>query len=131
MGIDIKVSMDYTHLTMTGKYEKLGKEIGELVDAKNKAYGDSFNQVGKFLEILYPDGIPVENYSDALCIVRIFDKLKRIATNKDALGEDPYRDLVGYGLLGVAKNLEQAPEQQSQQDCPPPPRVEDLKILKG
>jgi hypothetical protein len=91
---------------MTGKYEKLGKEIGQLVDEKNKAYGDSFNQVGKFLKILYPNGIPVESYTDALCIVRIFDKLKRIATNKDALGEDPYRDLVGYGLLGIAKNIE-------------------------
>lgn len=88
----------------SNKYEELGKEIGALVDEKNAAYGDSFNQAGKFLEILYPDGIPVSAYTDALCIVRIFDKLKRIATDKDALGENPYRDVAGYALLGIMKD---------------------------
>lgn len=89
---------------MTGKYEKLGQEIGTLVDEKNAAYGDSFGQVGKFLEILYPNGIPVHAYTDALCIVRIFDKLKRIATKKDAFSESPYRDIGGYALLGAMKD---------------------------
>jgi len=88
------------------KYTELAKEIGNLVDEKNKAYGNSFNEVGEFLKILYPNGIPVESYTDALCIVRIFDKLKRIATNKDAFGESPYRDIAGYALLGAQKDLE-------------------------
>ncbi len=88
------------------KYTELANEIGNLVDEKNKAYGNSFNEVGEFLKILYPNGIPVESYTDALCIVRIFDKLKRIATNKDAFGESPYRDIAGYALLGAQKDLE-------------------------
>lgn len=82
-----------------GKYEKIGTEIGRLVDKKNKAYGDAFNKSGEFLKILYPEGIRPEQYNDMLAIVRIFDKLMRIATDKNALNENPYNDIAGYGIL--------------------------------
>lgn len=85
------------------KYEQLSLEIGKLVDEKQAAYGDSFGKAGAVMKILYPDGIPVEKIDDALCIVRIIDKLFRIATDKDALGESPYRDIAGYGLLGAGR----------------------------
>jgi hypothetical protein len=84
-----------------GEYERLALEIGKLVDKKQKAYGDSFSKSEDFLRILYPNGIRKHQYKDLLTIVRIFDKLMRIATDKDALGESPYSDLVGYGLLGL------------------------------
>lgn len=87
-----------------GKYKELAERIGNLVDDKNAAYGSSFDQAGDFLKLLYPDGIPVASYTDMLCVVRIFDKLKRIATRKDAFGESPYGDIVGYGLLGLFKD---------------------------
>lgn len=90
------------------KFEVLATEVGKLVDEKNKAYGDSFMKAGEFLKILYPTGIPPEKYIDALCIVRMFDKLMRIATKKDALGESPYRDLMGYALLGLFNTEQQA-----------------------
>jgi hypothetical protein len=80
----------------------LATEIGKLVAEKNAAYGSSFAKCGEFLRILYPDGIQPDQYHDALLIVRIFDKLMRIATAKDALGESPYRDIAGYGLLGIS-----------------------------
>ena len=80
---------------------QIATEIGILVDEKNKAYGDSFAKTGEFLRLLYPNGIPPEKYGDALCLVRIWDKMKRIATDKDALGESPYRDIAGYALLGI------------------------------
>lgn len=79
----------------------IANEIGELVETKNISYGNSFAQAGDFLRLLYPDGITVDKYGDALLLVRIFDKMKRIATDKDALGEDPYRDIAGYGILAV------------------------------
>jgi hypothetical protein len=91
-----------------GKYEDLAKKVGQLVDDKNKAYGNSFADVGDFLKILYPNGVTPENYTDMLCVVRVFDKLKRIATKKDAFGESPYRDIVGYALLGLQKDEELA-----------------------
>jgi len=89
---------------MMTKYKELAEKIGALVDEKNKAYGNSFDQAGEFLRLLYPNGIPPEKYTDMLCIIRIFDKLKRIATKKDAFGESPYQDIVGYGLLGLDKD---------------------------
>lgn len=84
-----------------GKFEKLANGIGKLTDEKNKAYGDSFAQAGDFLRLLFPLGVPPDKYTDMLAIIRIFDKLKRIATDKDALGESPYADICGYGLLGL------------------------------
>ena len=86
-------------------YKEIAKKLGNLVTEKNKAYGDSFKKAGEILKILYPGGIKKENYSDVLLIARILDKLFRIATNKDALGEDPYLDIAGYGILGVEKEI--------------------------
>jgi len=80
---------------------QIATEIGALVGEKNKAYGDSFAKTGEFLRLLYPDGIPPKKYGDALCLVRMWDKMKRIATDRDALGECPYRDIAGYALLGI------------------------------
>lgn len=85
-------------------YQKIASAVGALVNEKNAAYGNSFEQAGEFLKLLFPNGIPPESYDDMLCIVRIFDKLKRVATNKDAFGESPFQDIVGYGLLGMAKD---------------------------
>ena len=81
-------------------YEDLGRRVGQTVDEKQAAYGDSLYKAGVFLLLLYPDGIKPEQYDDLLCLVRIFDKQMRIATAKDALGESPYSDIAGYGLLG-------------------------------
>jgi hypothetical protein len=87
---------------MQKDYKALGAEIGELVAAKNAAYGDAFEKAGDFLLLLYPNGIPPEKYKDALGVVRVFDKLMRIATAKDAFGESPWRDVAGYGVIGAA-----------------------------
>lgn len=76
-------------------------EVAELVERKQKAYGDSFGKSGDVLRILYPSGIPPEKLDDALVITRIVDKLFRIATDRDALGESPWQDIVGYALLAV------------------------------
>ncbi len=91
---------------MSSTYEQLGQQIGALTDEKNTAYGSSFAKAGEFLRLLYPDGIQPEQLGDALLLVRIFDKQMRIATDKDALGESPYRDIAGYGLLGAKQDEE-------------------------
>ena len=84
-------------------YENLGREIGKLVDEKQKAYGDSFGKSGAILRILYPDGVKPDQYDDMLAVVRIVDKLFRVATMKDAFDENPFKDIAGYGLLGSKK----------------------------
>lgn len=83
------------------KYAEMGRLLGELTQMKNTAYGDSFAKSGEILGILYPHGIRPEQYRDALAIVRVIDKLFRIATRKDAFGESPWKDIGGYGILGA------------------------------
>lgn len=84
-------------------FETVGQEIGKLVDTKQAAYGDSFGKAGQVMRILYPQGIAPEQMDDALGVVRVLDKLFRIATDRDALGESPWRDIAGYGLLGARR----------------------------
>ena len=86
------------------KYKKIGAEIGELVDRKNRAYGDSFGKAGDILEILYPNGVDPRGYTDFLTIIRVIDKLFRIANDKGAFEESPWRDIAGYAILSVAKD---------------------------
>ena len=92
-------------------FEQIGWDIGKLVAEKNKAYGDSFNKCGEFLKLLYPSGVKPEQYADMLALVRVFmlalvrvDKQMRIATDKDALGENPWQDCAGYAILAVARD---------------------------
>ena len=82
-------------------FENIGTNIGKLVDQKNAAYGSSFKKSEQILKVLYPEGIKPEQYGDMLAITRIVDKLFRIATKKDAFGENPFKDIAGYGILGV------------------------------
>ena len=84
-------------------YAKIGKEVGVLVKEKQIAYGDSFGRSGDVLRQLYPDGISPDRYDDLLTIARILDKLFRLASEPDAFGENPYKDIVGYGLLGMGR----------------------------
>ena len=84
-------------------YRKIGQEIGELVAKKQLAYGDAFGKSGDVMRILYPNGIALEQYDDVLAVLRIVDKLFRIAGDPDAFGESPYADIAGYGILGAAR----------------------------
>ncbi len=85
-------------------FEKIGTDIGKLVKEKNVAYGDSFSKAAKILETLYPDGVKPEQYVDMLAVIRVLDKLFRLATRKDAFGESPWKDICGYAILGVAND---------------------------
>ena len=85
-------------------YVEIGRQIGEIVQKKNEAYGDSFNQSEKVVLALWPNGVKPEQYKDLLAVIRIIDKLFRIATRKKAFGESPYSDIAGYGILGVAND---------------------------
>ena len=89
---------------MNNKYKKIASDIGNLVQEKNDAYGDSFGQACRILEVLYPAGIKPNQYRDALAITRVIDKLFRLANKKDAFGESPWRDICGYSILGVAND---------------------------
>lgn len=77
-----------------------GLALGRLVMQKNAAYGSSVTETGEFLRLLFPRGIPLDRYRDVGLIVRLLDKLMRIAHDGSAFGESPWQDIAGYGLLG-------------------------------
>lgn len=95
-----------------GKFEKLGAEIGRHVDVAQVAYGNAFGQAGDVLRVYLrkyknEDGsytIPNELLDHLLVLVREIDKNFRIVSNPsgDLMGENPYKDKAGYGLLGWA-----------------------------
>lgn len=82
-----------------------GSKLIELLIEKNRAYGNSVDSSAQVFRVLYPNGITPDQYSDMLIMVRIFDKMKRIATKKDAFGENPFRDIAGYSLLACALEM--------------------------
>ena len=90
-------------------FAEIGAEIGALVDRKRLAYGDAVSKTGDFLLLLYPNGIPPEKYHDVGLIVRVLDKLCRIATKNDPFGESPWVDCAGYSLLAVGRLKQDEP----------------------
>jgi hypothetical protein len=94
-------------------YETIGQETGAMVDKKNDAYGDAIHTVPKILELLYPKGIDFDKFQDLALIVRILDKICRIAKgNEINFEETPYKDIAGYGILG------QEIKELSRDNCP-------------
>ena len=83
--------------------KEISLDLGSLLEEKNKAYGSAFSKSSEVLKILYPNGIEPDQYTDLLLTTRILDKLFRIATDKSAFNEEPWKDIAGYGLLGIYK----------------------------
>jgi len=86
-------------------WANLGAEVIRVVDQSNQAYGNSTEKSASMMGILYPDGVRPEQLHDARCMISILDKLSRIATDKDAFGESPWRDVAGYALLAYRHDL--------------------------
>jgi len=74
-----------------------GMAITNLVREKNSGYGNAANKTADILKILYPNGISTKDYHDALLLLRVLDKICRIANGQL---EDSWRDIAGYGILG-------------------------------
>lgn len=76
-------------------------KIGALLEKKNAAYGNVFEQTAQVLRVLFPNGVAPVQYQDLLTITRIIDKLFRIANDKNAFSEDPWSDIAGYAILSL------------------------------
>lgn len=95
-------------------FEKTGQEIGSLVQVKNNEYGDSVARTGEMLKILYPEGISPEQYGDVGVLVRMFDKIFRIANGNQG-EENAYQDIAGYAILMCAKEVVRNPKAAAEQ----------------
>ena len=88
-------------------YHEIAAKIADLVTNKQIQYGDAHGKSGDILRIIYEDGINPKQMDDALTVVRIIDKLFRIANHKTRLlcvdTESPWEDIMGYALLQLNK----------------------------
>ncbi len=87
---------------------EISQEIADLVKQKNIAYGDSVGKTEAILSALYPAGVRPDQYGALLLVVRVLDKIARLANQGpdglDKGGESPWRDICGYALLGISKD---------------------------
>lgn len=93
------------------KFEKIATELGKFTDSKNKQYGSSVDATYEMMKVLMEKYaydkeqylIPKSLVKHMLLQVRMMDKQNRIFNNPSGEGdsESPYKDLVGYSLIGV------------------------------
>lgn len=88
-----------------GLFTDKALQLAQLVKDKREAYGDSFGRTEKLFHILYPDGVPTEQFKNALFILRVLDKICRLANNGDSdpMNEDPVVDIAGYALVKLVQ----------------------------
>ena len=97
-------------------YLDIATSIATLVTEKQKSYGNAVEKTTDIINILYPNGIPTKATPSALIVVRVIDKLMRIATSEgdtDSMGEDPWKDIMGYSLLMLKKLGDERERQES------------------
>jgi hypothetical protein len=84
-------------------YIAIATEVGKLVTNKQGWYGNSFGHSPEILRILYPNGVSVDQYENFLYVVRMMDKIFRVA-NGDNGNESAFFDICGYALLAIGNN---------------------------
>jgi hypothetical protein len=89
---------------MQDKFKKITDDLAQILSTKDEAYGNAFDKTTHILSLLYPNGIKVEQYKDLHVIIRMLDKISRIARDNDPLGESPYMDIAGYSILSLARD---------------------------
>jgi len=84
--------------------EVIARDVASMVKEKNREYGGAFQKVSHILSILFPNGIPTSKYHDVAILVRVLDKICRIASANDKdVKKDAWLDIVGYGLLRLSE----------------------------
>ena len=79
-------------------------DVVKIVEEKNKEYGSAFQKVTEILTILFPNGIPTNKYHDVAILIRVLDKVCRIASANDkGVKKDAWLDITGYGLLRLSE----------------------------
>lgn len=89
----------------------VANEIGALLVVKDAAYGSAFEKTKEIFKILFPTGLPVDAYDDALSIMRILDKICRLGvlcTNPEKnktteRSEDAWMDIAGYSIKALCE----------------------------
>ncbi len=79
-------------------------DVAVIVEEKNREYGSAFKKVSHILSILFPNGIPQKKYHDVAILVRVLDKVCRIANaNEVGVRKDAWLDICGYALICLSE----------------------------
>lgn len=87
------------------------KEEFEIIEERNKIYGNSFEKVGQILAILFPDGIKINSEIDHIkfdLLKNLVGKITRFSNNFPAeFHKDSIIDIANYAtiLLSVSNNI--------------------------
>lgn len=98
--------MSISKLALIQMLEFVAQEVSE----KNIKYGDSFYLCPRFLLWLYPSGISADKLVNAIFIIRILDKISRLAVSAEGDEEDPLKDILGYSMLAYYYNRQYNPD---------------------
>ena len=77
---------------MQDKFKKITDDLAQILSIKDEAYGNAFDKTTQSLSLLYPNGIKVEQYKDLHVIIRMLDKISRIARGIPVGGDIEYAD---------------------------------------
>lgn len=80
--------------------EDVALRIAALCERKKAQYGDSIRFSESVLNALWPDGVRRESYRDMLLLVRVMDKIKRVASGNQG-DESAWDDIAGYALRAI------------------------------
>lgn len=87
---------------MADKFRRISNDLARLVERKQRQYGDSATRSEEILRVLYPSGVRPKDYPGLLLLVRVLDKLSRVAEGCQG-DENPWRDIAGYAMLALAR----------------------------
>lgn len=116
--------VNYNHMAEKS-FKDIAVETAEILEIKNRAYGNSFNKTSEFLKLLFPDGVVDDQYCHLMYIIRVLDKIGRIANSSLLPPEegiiDAYKDINGYTTLmlkmlydSIEKQKAEAEEQEDE-----------------
>lgn len=89
-------------MTKDSQYHTIAEGVAELVLQKQKEYGNGVLRSNRMMLQLFPDGIPAAKYRDAFTLVRLMDKISKIAADENSATGEPWRDIAAYSLLTLA-----------------------------
>ena len=96
--------------------KQITEELTTIVLEKDKMYGSAIEKGAEIFKTLYPNGIKVEQYQDALLLVRTIDKICRIANrtsdNREREEETPWLDVAGYAIRAIFQDVSNDEEEE-------------------
>ncbi len=91
---DIEKALDHED------WELAGRHVGRLVGEKRRQYGNALEKSAAILTLLFPGGIQPVQYVDACSMMRVLEKLSRVASG-DQGDESAWIDIAGHGLVAA------------------------------